>query len=181
MCLLAIYMNFFEKCLLSSSAHSFFYWVVCFCYWVVWAKRRSIDLKSHNFSQKKVIESYTRTTAFNSHMTLAAWSETVLSIRERTISAKIFKDCFPKGSIIGCSSHGFFWSTSNIIIGNGQGGLACYSPWGHKESDTTEQISIAQHNIKRPEKDKSETNKNGEGRGWIWKEWEQWDFPIFTF
>ena len=23
-------------------------------------------------------------------------------------------------------------------IGDGQGGLACYSPWGHKESDTTE-------------------------------------------
>ena len=23
-------------------------------------------------------------------------------------------------------------------VGNGQGGLACCSPWGHKESDTTE-------------------------------------------
>ena len=23
-------------------------------------------------------------------------------------------------------------------IGDGQGGLACCSPWGHKESDTTE-------------------------------------------
>ena len=23
-------------------------------------------------------------------------------------------------------------------VGDGQGGLACYSPWGHKESDTTE-------------------------------------------
>ena len=22
--------------------------------------------------------------------------------------------------------------------GDGQGGLKCYSPWGHKESDTTE-------------------------------------------
>ena len=27
----------------------------------------------------------------------------------------------------------------------GQGGLACGSPWGHKESDTTEQLSTAQH------------------------------------
>ena len=25
--------------------------------------------------------------------------------------------------------------------GDGQGGLACCSPWGHKESDTTEQLS----------------------------------------
>ena len=25
--------------------------------------------------------------------------------------------------------------------GNGQGGLACCSPWGHKESDTTERLS----------------------------------------
>ena len=24
--------------------------------------------------------------------------------------------------------------------GKGQGHLACYSPWGHKESDTTEQL-----------------------------------------
>ena len=48
---------------------------------------------------------------------------------------------------------------------HGQRSLGGYSPWGHKESDTTEQISIAQHNIKRPEKDKSDTNKNGEGRG----------------
>ena len=24
---------------------------------------------------------------------------------------------------------------------DGQGGLVCYSPWGHKESDTTEQLN----------------------------------------
>ena len=24
--------------------------------------------------------------------------------------------------------------------GDGQGSLACYSPWGHQESDTTEQL-----------------------------------------
>ena len=24
---------------------------------------------------------------------------------------------------------------------NGQGGLACYSPWGRKESDTTERLN----------------------------------------
>ena len=25
--------------------------------------------------------------------------------------------------------------------GEGQGSLSCYSPWGHKESDTTEQLN----------------------------------------
>ena len=33
--------------------------------------------------------------------------------------------------------HGFGWT---LGVGDGQGGLACYSPWGHKELDTTEQI-----------------------------------------
>ena len=26
-------------------------------------------------------------------------------------------------------------------VGDGQGGLACCSPWGHRESDTTEQLN----------------------------------------
>ena len=26
-------------------------------------------------------------------------------------------------------------------VGDGQGGLACCSPWGHKELDTTEQLN----------------------------------------
>ena len=26
-------------------------------------------------------------------------------------------------------------------VGDGQGGLACCSPWGHKESDTTDQLN----------------------------------------
>ena len=26
-------------------------------------------------------------------------------------------------------------------VGDGQGGLACYSPWGHKESDVTERLN----------------------------------------
>ena len=26
-------------------------------------------------------------------------------------------------------------------VGDGQGGLACCSPWGHNESDTTEQLN----------------------------------------
>ena len=36
---------------------------------------------------------------------------------------------------------------SSILAGefHGQKSLAGYSPWGHKESDTTEQLSTAQH------------------------------------
>ena len=26
-------------------------------------------------------------------------------------------------------------------VGDGQGGLACYNSWGHKESDTTERLN----------------------------------------
>ena len=26
-------------------------------------------------------------------------------------------------------------------VSNGQGNLACFSPWGHKESDMTEQLN----------------------------------------
>ena len=31
-------------------------------------------------------------------------------------------------------------------VGDGQGSPACYSPWGHKESDTTEQLNCIIHN-----------------------------------
>ena len=30
-------------------------------------------------------------------------------------------------------------------VGDGQGSLVCYSPWGHKESDTTEQFHVHVH------------------------------------
>ena len=29
---------------------------------------------------------------------------------------------------------------SALGVGDGQGGLVCHSPWGHKESDTTERL-----------------------------------------
>ena len=38
-------------------------------------------------------------------------------------------------------------------IGDGQGSLACYSPWSHKELDTTEQL--AELNKKLPLKTNS--------------------------
>ena len=36
------------------------------------------------------------------------------------------------------NGHGFRWTP---VVGDGQGGLACYGPWGHKESDTTERLN----------------------------------------
>ena len=32
-------------------------------------------------------------------------------------------------------------SLSKLGNSEGQGSLECYSPWGHKESDTTEQLN----------------------------------------
>ena len=33
---------------------------------------------------------------------------------------------------------------STLVVGEGQGGLACCRPWGHKESDTTEWLNWAE-------------------------------------
>ena len=38
--------------------------------------------------------------------------------------------------------HGFGWT---LGVGDGQGGLVCYSSWGRKESDTTEQLNQTEH------------------------------------
>ena len=37
------------------------------------------------------------------------------------------------------NGHGF---EQALGIGDGQGSLACYSPWGHKESDMTERTEL---------------------------------------
>ena len=36
------------------------------------------------------------------------------------------------------NGHGFGWT---LGVGDGQGGLACCSAWGRKESDTTEPLN----------------------------------------
>ena len=40
--------------------------------------------------------------------------------------------------------HGFGWT---LGVGDGQGGLVCCSPWGRKESDTTEQLNWTELNL----------------------------------
>ena len=37
--------------------------------------------------------------------------------------------------------HGFGWTPGD---GDGQGGLACFSSWGRKESDTTERLKLTE-------------------------------------
>ena len=39
------------------------------------------------------------------------------------------------------TGHEFEWTPG---VGDGQGGLACCGSWGHKESDTTEQINLTE-------------------------------------
>ena len=36
------------------------------------------------------------------------------------------------------NGHGFVWTPG---VDDGQGGLACYSPWSSQESDTTEPLN----------------------------------------
>ena len=36
------------------------------------------------------------------------------------------------------NGHGFGWT---LVVGDGQGGLACWGSWGRKESDMTEQLN----------------------------------------
>ena len=36
------------------------------------------------------------------------------------------------------NGHGFEWTPA---VGDGQGGLECCGSWGHKESDTAEQLN----------------------------------------
>ena len=39
-------------------------------------------------------------------------------------------------------------------VGDGQGSLACYSPWGHKELDTTEQLNQTEEAEKKKWQDR---------------------------
>ena len=42
------------------------------------------------------------------------------------------------------NAHEFGWTPG---VGDGQGGLACYNSWGHKESDTTERLNCTELNF----------------------------------
>ena len=44
--------------------------------------------------------------------------------------------------------------------GDGQGSLACCSPWGHKESDMTEQLNLHRMKRNRTEEDRHRRGYN---------------------
>ena len=49
------------------------------------------------------------------------------------------------------NGHGFGWT---LGVGDGQEGLECCSPWGRKESDTTERLNSTEligHDVMRPD------------------------------
>ena len=46
-------------------------------------------------------------------------------------------------------------------VGHGQGGQACYSPWGHKESDTTEATQQQQQYVTEDEMATQDHRLNG--------------------
>ena len=51
--------------------------------------------------------------------------------------------------------HGGPLQCSGLENPHGRGSLAGYSPWGHKESDMTEQLSIAQNSVLKKKKKRS--------------------------
>ena len=55
------------------------------------------------------------------------------------------------------NGHGFGWTPG---VGDGQGGLACWSPWGCKESDTTEQLNWTEQRPAKRGKTKQNKTKN---------------------
>ena len=53
--------------------------------------------------------------------------------------------------------------------GEGQGGLACCSPWCRRESDTTEQLNNNQSNVRkqRGTKEPLDESERGECKSWL--------------
>ena len=54
-------------------------------------------------------------------------------------------------------------------VNDGQGGLACYSSWGHKESDTTEQLNWTEPSFFDPPSILSQNIAKGQTKNWTLK------------
>ena len=117
--------------------------------WTGWISFQSKELKSllqHHSSKASILQcsaffivqlshlymttgkttALTRCWSWNSN-TLATWCGELDEMRMRMV-----------GWHHQHNGHGFGWT---LGVGDGQGGLACCSSWGHKESDTTEQLN----------------------------------------
>ena len=69
-------------------------------------------------------------------------------------------------------AHEFVWTPG---VGDGQGGLVCCGPWGHKESDTTEQLNWTELNWSLT---KQEWQYNEERKDSLFNKW-YWNIRIF--
>ena len=67
------------------------------------------------------------------------WGKVKKQSEKATYLANITQYGNPEDEMVGrhhrLDGHGFGWTPG---VGDGQGGLACCSSWGHKESETTE-------------------------------------------
>ena len=71
------------------------------------------------------------------------------------------------------NGHGFGWTPG---VGDGQGGLACCSSWGHKESDTTEWLNWTEYDEKYNGRYCSiGLHKKTVYQNYIYKQMENWE------
>ena len=76
------------------------------------------------------------------------WQEYTEKLQKKIFSS-VFQSCPTLCHTMDCSTPGFpvlhqlleLIQTQIHPVGDGQGGLVCYSPWGRKESDMTEQLN----------------------------------------
>ena len=64
--------------------------------------------------------------------------DSILKNRDITLSTKF---CLVKGMVFPVVMMNVSLSELWELVGDKQGGLACCDSWGHKESDTTEQLN----------------------------------------
>ena len=118
------------------------------CFWTVvlktlevpWTARRS----NQSIQRKSVLNIHWRTDAETETNTLTTWCEELTHKKrpwcwERLKAGREGNNRGWDGWMASLSQWTWVWVSSRV--GDGQGGLVCCSPWGHKESDTTERLN----------------------------------------
>ena len=72
---------------------------------------------------------------------LSHWNESIDAGKDRGQEEKGMTEDEMVGWHHRLDGHGFGWTPG---FGDGQGGLPCCGSWGHKESDTTEQLNLTE-------------------------------------
>ena len=68
------------------------------------------------------------------------WEQTIAAHVYTTCVLVVLLACFSENILLGFAA-AIYEFESTPGVGDGQGGLACCSPWGHKASDTTERLN----------------------------------------